>query len=134
MDRIWNKFGLQQSYIEDTVKSFNSYHVMVCRTLDDYINRVFHYNDLCVAVVLRLSLLVTSIRFSVSTIIEDKEWHILLADANHLLGNRRMLSALWSLGFISIALVCATVTHLEYINEFYIYNVYHDILRGNLPR
>ena len=134
MDKLWNKLGLHQSYIEDTVKSLNSYHVMVSRTLDDYINRVFHHNDLLVAVVLRLSLLVTSIRFTVSTLTEDIEWHIVLADANHLLGNRRMLSALWSLGFISIGLVSATASYLEYINEFFIYNVYHDILGGNLPR
>ena len=38
----------------------------------DYINRVFNKNDILIAVALRLSLLVNNIRFSVSTLIEDR--------------------------------------------------------------
>ena len=82
----------------------------------------------------RIMLLLTILRFSVSALMNDRGVSALMADANHVFGNRQLISIFVTTLSISFFAVTIVSTYQELNNKFPVFDLFINYKRKGIPQ
>ena len=104
----------------------------MARDLDAYLRGETNNKQITNSIILKMFMLITGLRYLISSVVNNKSITIMMADANYLLGNSRLFSILYCMAAFLMLTIDLFLLVFELRHRFYVLNFLNDFKKNKL--